>query len=98
MPPGFFFGGGGGVVELLFDIEDGEEGVLKICAGEGWSEELRGVGLIERVGHPGIVAEGGPDDGGVDLSLLVEAEGKGAGQFFEAGIGVFGSRPLLSSG
>jgi len=86
-PPGFLFRYGGGVVELLFDVEDREEGVFEIGASEGRAKKPGRFGPVNVVGLPGVVAVGGADDGGEDFFLLASAEGEGLGEVTEARVG-----------
>ena len=86
-PPGFFFGDGGGVVELLFDIEDGEEGVFEVGAGEGRSEEAGVLGVYKLGGLFRVVGEGGAEKRGKNSGLLIVAEGEGGCEFFEVRVG-----------
>lgn len=99
VPPDFFFSDGGGVVELLIDVEDGEEGVFKVGSGERWPEVAWRFFADDLVRGFGIVSEGRAEDGRMDNGLLAVAESEGLGEFLKAWVGkalFFEALPSLS--
>ena len=86
-PPGVAFGDVCNVIELLFAIENGEEGVLEICAIEARTQEGGFAAVESGIRDGGIVFRPGAKECWVNFTLLAVAQAKGFGEVGEIAVG-----------